>query len=323
MKAVLYSRYGSPDVLELREIDKPVPKENEVLIKVHATTVTAGDWRMRKAEPFVARLFNGLFKPTRVRILGFELAGVVDDVGIKVTRFKKGDAVFASCGFKFGAYAEYRCLPADELIALKPTNMTFEQAAAVPVGGLTALRFLKAAGLKRGHQILIYGASGSVGTFAIQIAKAYGAIVTAVCSSANSDLVKSLGATSTIDYTREDLTKTGTQFDVVFDAVGKFPRSARKALLKPGGKYATDLVGAKDPLKVSTILLAARKPTRTKPYYLSSKLSTTQHYLITLWQLQVNVLLAVVLYPGSGARADRRLCGDREVHFIDKNKVIR
>ena len=239
MKAVLYSRYGSPDVLELREIDKPVPKENEVLIKVHATTVTAGDWRMRKAEPFVTRLFNGLFKPTSVRILGFELAGVVDDVGIKVTRFKKGDAVFASCGFKFGAYAEYRCLPADELIALKPTNMTFEQAAAVPIGGLTALRFLKAAGLKRGHKILIYGASGSVGTFAIQIAKSYGAIVTAVCSGANSDLVKSLGATSTIDYTREDFTKTGTQFDVVFDAVGKLPRSARKALLKHGGKYVT------------------------------------------------------------------------------------
>lgn len=239
MKAVLYDRYGPPEVLELREIEKPAPKENEVLIKVYATTVTAGDWRMRKAEPFLVRLYNGLFKPTRVRILGFELAGVVEDVGRKVTRFKKGDEVFASCGFKFGGYAEYRCLPANELIALKPSRMTFEEAAALPIGGLTGMRLLKAAGLKRGQSILIYGASGSVGTFAIQIAKAYGAAVTAVCSSANIDLVKSLGASATIDYTREDLTKTINQFDVVLDAVGKLSKPARKALLRPGGKHVS------------------------------------------------------------------------------------
>lgn len=239
MKAVLYSRYGSPEVLELRDIDKPVPKDNEVLIKVYATTVTAGDWRMRSAKPFLVRVYNGLFKPTKIKILGFELAGVVEEAGKKVTRFKPGDAVFASCGSRFGAYAEYRCLPANELIALKPSRMTFEEATAVPIGGLTALRLLKSSGLKRGQRILIYGASGSVGTFAIQIAKAFGAGVTAVCSTTNTELVKSLGSESVIDYTKEDFTKASPPFDVILDAVGKTSKSACKAILKPGGKYVT------------------------------------------------------------------------------------
>jgi NADPH:quinone reductase-like Zn-dependent oxidoreductase len=239
MKAVIYERYGSPDVLSLKEIDKPTPKKNEVMIKVRATTVTAGDWRLRKAEPFLARIFNGLLKPGRIKILGFEVAGVVEEVGKDVQDYQIGDSVFASCGLKFGGYAEYKCLPVNDLVALKPENMSFGEAAAVPIGGLTALRFLKQSGLKAGDNLLVYGASGSVGTYAVQIAKSFGADVTAVCSTANVDLVRSLGADKVIDYTVGDFAKTDIRYDVVFDAVGKAPSSACKRLLKPGGKYVT------------------------------------------------------------------------------------
>ncbi|MCU0358521.1 MAG: NAD(P)-dependent alcohol dehydrogenase [Cyclobacteriaceae bacterium] len=239
MKAVVYEKYGAPDVLELKDISKPIPKENEVLIKVHATTVTAGDWRLRKADPFLARLFNGLFKPKRVKVLGFELAGVIEEVGSKVQLFKPGDAVFASCGLRFGGYAEYACLPVNELIAIKPSNMSFEEAATVPIGGLTALRFLRQSKIKEGDKVLIYGASGSVGTFAVQIAKAYGAEVTAVCSTANIQLVSQLGAHHVIDYTKTDFLKTEKKFDIIFDAVGKTSKSECKTLLASGGRYVT------------------------------------------------------------------------------------
>lgn len=239
MKAVIYERYGSPDVLELKDISKPIPKDNEVLIQIHATTVSAGDWRMRKADPFLARIFNGLFKPKKVKILGFELAGVIEAIGKNVETFKTGDAVFAQCGFRFGGYAEYTCLPVKDLIAIKPSNMTFEEAAAVPVGGLTALRFLKQSGVKLGSRVLIYGASGSVGSFAVQIAKAMGAEVTAVCSRANIPMVTKLGADKNIDYTNNDFTKTTDRFDVIFDAVGKTSKLACRHLLNPGGKFVT------------------------------------------------------------------------------------
>jgi NADPH:quinone reductase-like Zn-dependent oxidoreductase len=239
MKAVVYKKYGSPDVLELTDIPKPSPKKNEVLIKVHATTVTAGDWRLRKADPFLARIFNGLFKPTRVNVLGFELAGVVEEIGEKVASLKVGDPVFASCGLRFGGYAEYACLPENELIALKPGNLSFEEAAAIPIGGLTALRFLKQAGLKPGDQVLIYGASGSVGTFAVQIARAFGAAVTAVCGTSNVEMVYQLGAHHVIDYKKDDFTTTEGRFDIILDAVGKTSKSASRHVLKPSGKYVS------------------------------------------------------------------------------------
>lgn len=239
MKAVVYEKYGTPDVLEIRDIKKPTPQDNEVLIKVYSTSVTAGDWRMRKADPFLVRIFGGLFKPRKVKILGFELAGVVEEVGKDVKSLKKGDSVFASCGFKFGAYAEYRCLPENDDIAIKPSNMTYDQAATVPIGGLTALRLLKQAGAKSEDNVFIYGASGSVGTFAVQLAKYFGANVTAVCSTSNVDLVKSLGADRVIDYTKEDFSKMELHFDIVLDAVGKISKTSCRNIMKPNGKYVS------------------------------------------------------------------------------------
>lgn len=239
MKAVVYEQYGSADVLQIKEIEKPIPRMDQVLIKVLASSVTAADWRMRRADPFLARLFNGLLRPKKVNVLGIEISGIIEEVGIDVKSFSKGDMVFALCGFKFGGYAEYHCLPETSIIALKPSNMTFEEAATTPLGSLTALTFLRKGGIGEGKKVLIYGASGSVGTFAIQIANSFGAETVAVCSGSNIPLMKRLGATETIDYTKEDFSKSNKQFDIIFDAVGKIKKSDCKYILKPNGKYVS------------------------------------------------------------------------------------
>lgn len=243
MKAVVYNKYGSPDVLQLTHIEKPTPKDNEVLVKVRATTVTIGDTRMRSftvptAQWIPARLFLGIRKPRR-NILGMELAGEIAAVGKNVTRFKIGDAIFASTmETRFGGYAEYKCFPEDGVLALKPDNLNYEQAAAAVGAGITIMRLLRQAKIQPGQHILIYGASGALGSNAIQIAKNYyDANVTAVCSTSNLSMVKSLGADHAIDYTKEDFTTRDEKYDVVLDAVAKFPTKRAQTALKAGGIY--------------------------------------------------------------------------------------
>lgn len=242
MKAMVWTEYGSPDVLQLQDVEKPMPGDNEVQIRIYATTVETGDCELRRYEMhnrlvLPMKLYFGLIRPTRIKILGQQFSGKIESIGKKVTRFKQGDLVFAPTNMHFGAYAEYLCLPDTHAMVIKPTNMTFEEAAAVPVGGLNALHFLRKANIKQGQKVLIYGTSGSIGTFAVQLAKVFGADVTGICSTSKVELVKSLGADNIIDYTKEDFTENNQHYDVIFDTIGKspFPDSIRS--LKQNGCY--------------------------------------------------------------------------------------
>jgi NADPH:quinone reductase-like Zn-dependent oxidoreductase len=250
MKSIICTEYGSPDVLQLKEIGKPIPGDNEVLIKIHAAAVTISDCIVRSGKVNLLlwipmRIFVG-FKRPRQPILGFDIAGEIEATGNDIKRFKKGDDIFAFAGKSMGGYAEYICLPengtampGDSLIVKKPTNITFEEAAAVASRSTLALYFLKKGNIRKGQKVLIYGASGGVGTYAVQLAKYFGTDVTAVCSTTNLELVKSLGAGKVIDYTKDDFTQTGELYDLIFDAVGKKKSSKLKykKALSPNGKF--------------------------------------------------------------------------------------
>lgn len=237
MRAVVCTNFGPPEVLQFSYVEKPSPREKEVLIRIQATTVTAGDVILRSMTGITRMTFGLAFGLRKGKILGHELAGDIEAVGKDVKSFKPGDQVFASAGSKGGAYAEYICLSEDGMLAIKPANLSFEEAAAVPVGANTALHILRTGNIQSRQRVLIYGASGSVGTYAVQLAKHFGAEVTGVCSTDNLEMVKSIGAEKVVDYTKEDFTQSDESYDVIFDAVRKISSSTSKKSLKPGGIY--------------------------------------------------------------------------------------
>lgn len=263
MKAILYQQYGPPDVLQMADIAKPIPKPNEILIKTYATTVTSGDWRVRSLTVpagfgWMTRLVFGVSRP-RQPILGSELAGVVESVGEAVSRFKVGDAVFAFSDARMGCYAEYKCMPQDGAVARKPPGLSYGEAAALSFGGTTALDFLRRAKLQRGESVLINGASGAVGAAAVQLARHFGAHVTAVCGTANMAWVRALGASQVIDYTQEDFTQNGQTYHVIMDTVGTAPFSRCQASLRDGGRLLLVLAGLADMLHAPWASLTSGK----------------------------------------------------------------
>jgi len=255
MKAIIWTKYGPPDGLRLQEIEKPVPKADEILVKIHATTVTAGDCEMRRLQlpmmlSFPVRVYAGLVRPKRLTILGQEFAGEVEEIGSQVTAYNVGDHVFGTTGFKFGAYAEYICLPAEPgdaqgVLAIKPENLTYAEAAAVPTAGFEALHYMRSAKVQPGKSVLIIGGGGSIGTFSIQLAKHFGAEVTGVDSTGKLEMMRALGADHVVDYTREEYTKSGKTYDLIIDVVGKHSVSQRLKLLKEDGIYFLAFAGVR------------------------------------------------------------------------------
>jgi NADPH:quinone reductase-like Zn-dependent oxidoreductase len=275
MKAAVYRRYGPPDVVELQEVPKPRPKDYEILIRTHATTVTSGDWRARSlAMPLgfglLGRLVFGVSGP-RQPILGTELAGEIESVGKDVTKFKAGDQVFAFSGAGMGCHAEYKCMPEDGAVALKPANLAYEEAAAVSFGGTTALSFLSRAEVRSGERVLVNGASGGVGTAAVQLAKHFGAHVTGVCGAANVDLVKSLGADQVINYAEEDFTARAETYDVIVDTAGTAPFSRSNASLKERGRLLLVLGGLPDLLRIPWVAMTSGKKVIAGPAAVRAK----------------------------------------------------
>ena len=315
MKAVVYTKYGPPDVLQLKEVEKPNPKDSEVVVKIHATTVTIGDVILRSGKHPDSKFFSlmmhimyGFRKPKRA-ILGLELAGEIEAIGKDVTKFKKGDPVFASTfGVKFGGYAEYKCLRENGVLAIKPANISYEEAATIPGGGMTALQVLRKGNIQNKSEyatgrkkVLIYGASGAVGTNAVQLAKYFGAEVTGVCSTANIDLVKSLGADKVIDYTQEDFAMSGEIYDIIFDAVGKNSYARAKKSLKKKGVYLNVLRDSNGGEKVEHLIFLKKlikagqlKPVIDRKYPLEQIVDA--HRYVDKGHKKGNVVITVAKY---------------------------
>lgn len=262
MKAAVYTQYGQPEVLQVKQVEKPIPNKNEILLRIKATAVNSGDWRLRKADPFAVRFIFGLIKP-KINILGSVFSGEIESVGEDVKHFKVGDLVFGHTDMSFGAYAEYKCLPENASIALKPANISHKEAAVIPFGGVAALHFIRKAAIKPGQKVLVVGASGAVGSAAVQLAKSYGAVVTGVCSTANIDLVKSIGADKVIDYTKEDFTQNGETYDVIFDAVKAISVSRSVKSLNRNGIMILSAAGMSEMLQGAWISMTSSKKVMT------------------------------------------------------------
>jgi len=262
MKAAVYTQYGPPEVLQVKALEKPTPKNNEILVRIKATAVNSGDWRLRRADPFAVRFIFGLTKP-KINVLGSVFSGEVESVGEEVKRFKVGDLVFGHTDMSFGAYAEYKCLPENASIALKPANISHNEAAVIPFGGVAALHFIKKAMIQPGQKVLVVGASGAVGSAAVQLAKSFGADVTGVCSTANIALVKTLGANKVIDYTKEDFTQNGETYDVIFDAVKAISVSRSIKSLNKNGTMILSAAGMSEMLQGLWISTTSNKKVLT------------------------------------------------------------